>query len=95
MINFKKYYSSKTTVIQNPFTRECYVDDNGCHHVRYVRACDTPIIENDGGMTPHNLVNNPSLMVTGTQVDITPTETLEHNIDFLMEKANSVESVSE
>lgn len=83
MISYKKINRGQFNVTSPSTFLDCYITDDGYHHVKYSDKENVPIVSNDGGMTPHTLRANPSLMVTGTQFDCTPIEKMEENLSSL------------
>lgn len=67
------------------------VNADGWHILVKQDKSDLPVIPDDGGMTPHTLRQNPSLMVTGVNIDVSSNEIMEDEIERLSSQIDNVE----
>lgn len=91
-ICYKKHYKKSTDLCFDPYIFREEVNADGWHYLVKQDKSDIPVIPDDGGMTPHTLRQNPSLMVTGVNIDVTSSEHIEDELDRLSSQIENIES---
>lgn len=79
----------------DPYIFREEVNADGWHYLVKQDKLDIPVIPDDGGMTPHTLRQNPSLMVTGVNIDVTSSEHIEDELERLSSQIENIESNTE
>lgn len=94
-ICYKKHYKSSTDMCFDSYIFREEVNADGWHYLVKHDKSDIPVIPDDGGMTPHTLRQNPSLMVTGVNIDVTSSEHIEDELERLSSQIENIESNTE
>lgn len=91
-ICYKKHNKNSTDMCFDPYIFREEVNADGWHYLVKQDKSDIPVIPDDGGMTPHTLRQNPSLMVTGVNIDVTSSEHIEDELERLSSQIENIES---
>lgn len=90
-ICFKKHIKRAADMCYDSYYYSDDINADGWHILKRNSKSDIPIIPDDGGMTPHTLRENPSLMVTGVNIDVNSNENIEDELVRLSSKIENVE----
>lgn len=94
-ICYKKHYKSAPDLCFDTYIFCEEVNADGWHYLVKQDKSDIPVISNDGGMTPHTLRQNPSLMVTGVDINVNSNEKIEDELERLSSEIENIESNTE